>query len=394
MRHFPGQDMKKICILGSTGSIGTNTLDVIASNPGYFQASIIATNRNIELISGQIAKFHPEQVIIFDKTAHETFLKINPHPSVRVGYGMSGLLAAFDHNQPDILVNALVGFAGLQPTIEALKRKIPVALANKETLVVAGAYIMQLAARYKVELMPIDSEHSAIWQCLSGEKGNKIRRIIITASGGPFRTMNINDMPAITPEQALRHPNWKMGPKITIDSATLMNKGLEVIEAFWLYHVPLEQIEVVIHPQSIIHSMVEFEDKSIKAQLGIPDMRIPIQFALSHPQRFPLDLPPMDFSLYNQLTFEKADLNRFPCLNLAYQVIRSGKSYPAVLNAANEVAVDAFLQRKIRFTDIARLIEAQLNQHQPSETADYLDYLYIDEKTRKSSLQSISAIKK
>jgi 1-deoxy-D-xylulose-5-phosphate reductoisomerase len=261
-----------------------------------------------------------------------------------------------------------------------------VALANKETLVAAGAYVTEMAAAAGVAIIPIDSEHSAIWQCLAGEEENRIRRLILTASGGPFRTKSASQFAGITKEEALRHPNWTMGAKITIDSATLMNKGLEVIEAFWLYKIALEKIEVVIHPQSIIHSMVEFEDKSIKAQLGIPDMRIPIQYAISYPQRLALDLPAMDFSAAMTLTFEQPDLEKFPCLSLAYQALRAGKSFPAVLNAANEIAVAAFLADKIKFIDIPKIIESQLDKHQSTGSDNFESLRQVDlsvrEKTR------------
>jgi 1-deoxy-D-xylulose-5-phosphate reductoisomerase len=240
--------------------------------------------------------------------------------------------------------------------------------------------------------MPIDSEHSAIWQCLVGEKHNKVKRIILTASGGPFRKSTMAELKNVTPEQALKHPNWNMGSKITIDSATLMNKGLEVMEAFWLYHIPADQIEVVIHPQSIIHSMVEFEDLSVKAQLGVPDMRIPIQYALSYPERFPLEVQPMDFLTQNTLTFDQPDLERFPCLNLAYRVLELGQTYPAVLNAANEVAVAAFLDHKIRFMDISRVIERQLEEHRATNDEHYQVYLDIDNETRQKTLAHIDEI--
>jgi 1-deoxy-D-xylulose-5-phosphate reductoisomerase len=377
--------MKKICILGSTGSIGISTLDVIHQHPDHFKATILATHTNTNLLAEQVQAFKPRQVVIYDQFAFEKFRREFAATKLRILYGNDGLIAALTDEAPDIFVNAFVGFAGLKPTIEALHLKIPVALANKETLVVAGAYVKKLAAKNGVPLIPIDSEHSAIWQCLAGEAGNRIRRLILTASGGPFRTKSLKYFSAITAQQALKHPNWKMGAKITIDSATLMNKGLEVIEAFWLYNVPLECIEVVIHPQSIIHSMVEFEDMSIKAQLGTPDMRIPIQYAISHPQRLPLGLPAMDFFTENSLTFEKPDLKKFPCLHLAYHALNAGSSFPAVLNAANEIAVAAFLSNKIKFTDIPELIEDQLNAHKPSDKDDFDTLWQIDQSVRKKS---------
>lgn len=384
--------MKKICLLGSTGSIGVNTLDVIRQQPKHFQAVILATNKNISLLAEQIQEFKPRHVVIYDQKAHEMFCKIFDSADYKVWYGNDGLLKSWEDDLPDVVVNAFVGFAGLKPTIEAIKRKIFVALANKETLVVAGSYINNLLREYEVDLMPIDSEHSAIWQCLVGEKGNNINKILLTASGGPFRETPLKEMQKAGPEQALKHPNWDMGAKITIDSATLMNKGLEVIEAFWLYDVPLDSIEVVVHPQSIIHSMVEFEDKSIKAQLGIPDMRIPIQYAISYPDRYPLDVPAMDFFTIDTLTFEKPDLTKFPCLRLAFEVLRRGKSYPAVLNAANEIAVAAFLEKKIGFMDISRVIEDQLLKHSPMEDESFESYLAVDLQTRKLTSEYVDKL--
>jgi 1-deoxy-D-xylulose-5-phosphate reductoisomerase len=381
--------MKKICILGSTGSIGKNSLDVIRQHPDHFRATILAAHKNTKLLAEQVNAFRPRHVVIYDPRAHEEFRSRFTSSGCRIWAGNAGLASALSEDRPDLFVNAFVGFAGLVPTREALRLKIPVALANKETLVVAGAYITHLARDNKTALVPIDSEHSAIWQCLAGEEKNLIKRLILTASGGPFRTRLREEFETITPEQALKHPNWSMGAKITIDSATLMNKGLEVIEAFWLYPVSLDNIEVVIHPQSIIHSMVEFEDTSIKAQLGIPDMRIPIQYALSYPERLPLSLPVMDFRMINTLTFEKPDLEKFPCLHLAYQALRAGSDFPAVLNAANEVAVAAFLEKKIKFTDIPKLIETQLEAHKGFATEDFEHFVEIDRSVRQKSLAMI-----
>ena len=319
--------MKQILILGSTGSIGVNTLDVIRQHPDHFRAQTIVTNTNTILLEKQITEFHPDYAIIYDKTAYDNFVSQYSLSGTEILFGINGLLRVLDCHKPDVFVNAFVGFAGLIPTIKAINSKISIALANKETLVVAGSLVMDLAKKMGVKIIPIDSEHSAIWQCLAGEDQNKIRRLILTASGGPFRTKKIEDLIDVTPEAALKHPNWEMGAKITIDSATLMNKGLEVIEAFWLYKVNMSLIEVVIHPQSIIHSMVEFEDKSIKAQLGVPDMRIPIQYALDAPRRLELDIQAMNFLQFDTLTFEKPDIEKFPCLNLAYEALRLGKTY-------------------------------------------------------------------
>jgi 1-deoxy-D-xylulose-5-phosphate reductoisomerase len=374
--------MKRIFLLGSSGSIGGSTLDVANQHPDRFQIVAVVVNRNIEKLVEQVRHFKPLCAVVYD---HGAFLALRAQklPSdTQLLYGEEGLYQALESTHPDIFVNAFVGFAGLIPTIAAIKQKIKIALANKETLVVAGALIKSLLRQYDVPLFPIDSEHSAIWQCLAGEAGNGIKRLIITASGGPFRTLSLKQLTRVTPEAALKHPNWEMGAKITIDSATLMNKGLEVIEAHWLYDIPIEKIEIIIHPSSIIHSMVEFEDNSIKAQLGIPDMRIPIQYALSAPERYPLQTPQMDFSKINQLTFEQPDYQKFPCLTLAFDAIKKGDTYPAVLNAANEEAVYAFLKREIRFTDIPVVIERMLQDHTPVAGATLEDYLRIDKEAR------------
>jgi len=382
--------MKKICILGSTGSIGLSTLDVIRQHPQYFRAEVLVTNKKIDLLAAQISEFKPKHVVIFDKQAYSKFQKLNTRPDLSVGLGLEGLARVFMATKPDVFVNAFVGFAGLEPTVTAIKAGIDIALANKETLVVAGSLVTDLIKKYKVNLFPIDSEHSAIWQCLAGEEGNPIKRLILTASGGPFRNMNPSDLSYVTPEKALAHPNWEMGPKITIDSATMMNKGLEVIEAFWLYDVPLDSIEVVIHPQSIIHSMVEFMDKSVKAQLGVPDMRIPIQYALSYPRRYPMEVPAMDLRTIRTLSFEQPDHDKFPCLKLAYEALRKGKTFTAVLNDANELAVNAFLDNKIRFTDIPVIIERQMEKHQPSAVKDFEQLKEVDTMTRERTQSYIN----
>jgi 1-deoxy-D-xylulose-5-phosphate reductoisomerase len=381
--------LKKLFLLGSTGSIGRNTLEVISNQPEQFVVNTLVTNRNIELLAQQAQKYKPDYVVIYNKDSFEEFKKRSNLQKIKVLQGIEGIRSALNHSQTDVFVNAFVGFAGLEPTIEAIKLGIDIAIANKETLVVAGKMINDLTRLYNVSLLPIDSEHSAIWQCLEGEKNNKIRRIILTASGGPFRTKDKKYMERVQPEEALNHPNWKMGAKITIDSATLMNKGLEVIEAHWLYHVPPEKIEVIIHPQSIIHSMVEFEDSSIKAQLGCPDMRIPIQYALGYPYRYPLNVPAMDFSRYDKLTFEKPDFEKFPCLDLAFQVLDSGKTYPTAMNAANEVAVDAFLNKKIKFTDIPNIIRDVIDMHTAIDVRELYDYFRVDTVSREQARKRI-----
>jgi 1-deoxy-D-xylulose-5-phosphate reductoisomerase len=384
--------MKKICILGSTGSIGLNTLDVIRQHLDYYKVHSLITNTNIELLAQQISEFKPPHAIIYDKIAYNKFNDLYKPEGTKILTGYEALLHIFEKSKPDLFVNAFVGFAGLQPTMAAIEAKIDIAIANKETLVVAGALIMDSAAKNNVHIIPIDSEHSAIWQCLIGEQNNKIRRLILTASGGPFLGLSKKELKNVTPEQALKHPNWKMGPKITIDSATLMNKGLEVIEAFWLYNTPVDSIEVIIHPQSIIHSMVEFEDKSIKAQLGLPDMRIPIQFALSYPERLPLKVPAMDFTLQTNLSFQQPAMENFPCLGLAYESIRLGQTYPTVLNAANEIAVKAFLEHRLSFADISTVIAGQLEKHKPENVVLLDDYFKVDNMIRRQTTETIKTI--
>jgi len=379
--------LKKIFLLGSTGSIGRSTLEVVQACPDKFRICALVTNKNTELFSEQIKMFSPEYGIIYNEDAYKDFKKSGPAGKTIVLYGPAGLTAALEKCRPDIFLNAFVGFAGLEPTIEAMQYGCAIALANKETLVVAGQLIKTLLQRQQVHLLPIDSEHSAIWQCLRGEENNEIKRIILTASGGPFRKADHRQLKAVTPEQALNHPNWKMGAKITIDSATLMNKGLEVIEAHWLYDVPAEKIEVVIHPQSIIHSMVEFADQSIKAQLGLPDMKIPIQYALSYPARLPLQHLHLDFNSLASLTFEPPDFENFPCLSLAYQALKAGKTYPAAMNAANEIAVAAFLRNQIGFTDIPHIIETVLAAHQPCDIRSLQDCIAADQRAREDARQ-------
>jgi 1-deoxy-D-xylulose-5-phosphate reductoisomerase len=354
---------KNIALLGSTGSIGENCLRVVSEHPEHFQISYLSAHSNSRRLSEQCEKFKPKAAIITNpakfKTDRQLFTKNLP-----VLFGPENLLAIFQDPAVDLVVNAIVGGAGVFPTYHALRSGKAVALANKESLVVAGQLIMKMVQEKKLTLLPIDSEHSAIFQCLLGENPEQVRRIILTASGGPFRSLSANQLKEVTPQQALVHPTWNMGTKITIDSATLMNKGLEIIEAFWLYGVELPRIQVVIHPQSIIHSMVEFVDGSVKAQLGYPDMRIPIQFALTFPQRLPLEISYLDFKQVRSLTFEEPDSQKFPCLGIAMEAIRKGGSNPAVMNAANEVAVSRFVKAEIKFTDIPLVIEKTLQAHQ------------------------------
>jgi 1-deoxy-D-xylulose-5-phosphate reductoisomerase len=349
---------KRIALLGSTGSIGVNTLDVVGRHPERFRIAYLTTNSRISELHAQIEEFHPLAVAVGDEEAAVTLRSMNP--SCEVLAGEEGVREIARRGDYDILVGALVGFAGLASTVEAVRQGKRVCLANKETLVVAGELLTPLAEVTGSEIIPIDSEHSAIYQCLVGESPESIRRIILTASGGPFRTLSKEAFGTITRQMALKHPKWVMGPKITIDSATLMNKGLEMIEAKWLFGVPLEMIEVIVHPQSIVHSFVEFVDGSMKAQLGLPDMRLPIQYALDAPERIAESYGTLDLVKSGSLEFYPPDEEKFPSLRLAREAGERGGLYPCILNAANEVAVDAFLNDKIGFTDIPLLIEVAL----------------------------------
>ncbi|CUS97391.1 1-deoxy-D-xylulose-5-phosphate reductoisomerase [Candidatus Kryptonium thompsonii] len=374
--------MKRIAILGSTGSIGKNAIEVILNFPNRFKVTYLAVNKNIKLLLEQVKLLKPKGVVIFDKEKAEEFSNF-VNGEVEVLSGEEGLLEVVSRDDVDIVLNSLVGFSGLKPTIKAIESKKRIALANKETLVVAGEIITKLLRENNVELIPVDSEHNAIFQCLVGEKISDINRIILTASGGPFLYKNKAELENVTVEEALKHPNWKMGSKITIDSATLMNKGLEVIEAHWIFGLPVDRIKVVIHPQSVIHSMVEFIDGSIKAQLGVPDMKIPIQYALTYPERKHANYGQVDFVKLGQMTFLEPDLDKFECLKIAYEVAKLGGTYPTVLNAANEVAVEAFLNRKIKFTMIPEVIKKAIDAHKPKFNSDLDDILTADSETRK-----------
>ena len=353
--------MKKILILGSTGSIGVNTLAVVSEFPGEFEISGLTANENIELLRNQVEEFNPKTVVVRDiEKAAELKKILGGKTEVLAGY--EGLIEITRRGDYDIFVSSLVGFAGLAPTIEAIKLRKRIALANKETLVSAGEVITGLCKEYGAEMIPIDSEHSAIFQCLVGESKNEILKLILTASGGPFLNKSVEELENVSIEEALNHPNWKMGNKITIDSATMMNKGLEVIEAHWLFNLPKERIEVLIHPQSVIHSMVEFVDSSIKAQLSLPDMKVPIQYALTFPKRMKSKFVVTDFPKIHKLTFFEPDFIKFPCLNLAYDAIGTGGTAPCILNAANEIAVGLFLKGKIKFLQIPELIKSALNK--------------------------------
>jgi 1-deoxy-D-xylulose-5-phosphate reductoisomerase len=355
--------VKYISLLGATGSIGTQTLDVIKSHPDMFELVAFSSGRNIELTKKIIQEFRPSLVSVAEKRDYE--LLKQSFPTVHFSYGMEGLMEVAVFDKADILVNAVIGSVGLHPTLQAIEAKKVIAIANKETLVTAGHIVMEAAAKYNVPVLPVDSEHSAIFQCLQGENQKNIERLIITASGGSFRDLSRTDLEQVTVEDALNHPNWSMGTKITIDSATMMNKGLEVIEAHWLFGLPYEKIDVLLHKESIIHSMVEFHDSSVIAQLGTPDMRIPIQYALGYPERLPsANGKRLDLATIGKLHFQQMDLDRFKCLHFAYEVGKAGGSLPTVLNAANEVAVQKFLNKEISFLQIEDLIEKALNSHQ------------------------------
>ncbi|TCO79908.1 1-deoxy-D-xylulose-5-phosphate reductoisomerase [Marinisporobacter balticus] len=355
--------MKCISILGSTGSIGTQTLDVVRNNKEKFNIVGLSANNNIDLLEKQIKEFHPVAVSVMNEKKALELKKRLGNIKTKVFYGLDGLTTIATLEASDLIVTAVVGMIGLIPTIEAIKCKKDIALANKETLVTAGEIVMKEAKRNNVAILPVDSEHSAIFQCLMGYTLKDIRRIILTASGGPFRGYKKAQLQDVTVKEALNHPKWNMGKKISIDSATLMNKGLEIIEAKWLFDLSLDQIDVVIHPQSIIHSMVEYKDSSVIAQMGYPDMRVPIQFALTYPSRTKNNYKKLNLLEVATLTFEKPDRDTFPCLNLAYEALRIGGSLPTVLNAANEELVALFIQQRIGFYDIPRIVELALEKH-------------------------------
>lgn len=373
---------KHIAILGSTGSIGTQALEVIAAHPESFEVEVLTAQNNADLLIEQAKKFNPNTVVIVNEDSYskvkEALLPLN----IKVFAGENALSSVVQMDAIDIVLTALVGYSGLKPTIKAIEAGKNIALANKETLVVAGELVTRLASEKGVNIYPVDSEHSAIFQCIVGEFHNPIEKIILTASGGPFRGRKRDELLYVTKVQALKHPNWTMGAKVTIDSASLMNKGLEVIEAKWLFGLKADQVEVVVHPQSIIHSMVQFEDGSIKAQLGLPDMRLPIQFALSYPERLKSAFPRFDFAKYPALTFEKPDTETFRNLALAFEALAQGGNMPCVLNAANEVAVQEFLQDRIGFLQMSEVVERCLTKMDYIASPAYEDYVNTDKETR------------
>ncbi len=372
---------KRLAILGSTGSIGTQTLEIVRQHPDKFEITVLTANTNVDLLAEQINEFKPKYGLICNTILFKN-LQDQVTTSTKLLSGNQELTNLVSIPDVDIVVNSLVGFAGFSSTMESIKAGKKIALANKESLVVGGELIMNALKHSKSYLIPIDSEHSAMLQCLVGEPKKSIEKIIITASGGPFRTFTIDQMKSVTKAQALNHPNWDMGAKITIDSSTMMNKGLEIIEAHWLFEIPVDKIEPVIHPQSIIHSMVTFCDGSSKAQLGPPDMKVPIIYALTYPNRLPLDTPRMDWTLSHELSFQPVDYERFPCIKLAIESIKIGGTAPAVLNAANEVAVERFLNEEIGYIDIPKIVEKSLNKLSSSVKISVEILKEIDTETR------------
>lgn len=373
---------RRIALLGSTGSMGVQSLQVIAQYPDLLQLEVIAANSSAELLIQQARTYKPNIVVVVQEDAYKIVKEALADEDVKVFCGEQSLCDVCEMECVDMVLSCIVGVAGLRPIYHAIECGKLIALANKETLVVAGELMTRKAKERQVPIYPVDSEHSAIFQSLAGEQFNPIEKLIITASGGPFRGWSKEELQAVTLERALKHPNWNMGPKVTIDSSTLMNKGLEVIEAKWLFDVPLENIEVVVHPQSVVHSLVQFRDGSIKAQLGVPDMKLPIQYAITYPLRLENSFPRFDFANYPQLTFEKPDMETFPCLNIAYEASRRGGCMPCVMNAANEVAVQWFLQEKIRYAEIPVLIENALAKADFCVPQSVEEYLEIDKETK------------
>jgi 1-deoxy-D-xylulose-5-phosphate reductoisomerase len=379
--------MKQIAILGSTGSIGTQTLDVVRQHPEAFSVYALSAHRSIDLLIKQALEFNPAVVCIADEAYYRPLCEALGDLPIRVLAGEKALAEMVTMPAIDVVVAAMVGYAGLRPTIEAIKAKKTIALANKETLVVAGEIIDRLAKRYKVDILPVDSEHSAIFQSLVGEDMTSVEKLLLTASGGPFRNFTLEQMQYVTAAEALRHPNWEMGAKITIDSASMMNKGFEVIEARWLFDIPVDKIQVLVHPQSVVHSAVQFVDGSVKAQLGTPDMRMPIQYALTYPERWMSDVARLDLFATQSLTFEEPDLKRFPNLALAYEAMNKGGNMPCVLNAANEVVNLAFREGKCGFMQMSNVIAQTMEKTMFITEPTYEDYVQTDKEARKIALE-------
>jgi len=384
--------MKNIAVLGSTGSIGQQALEVIANNPDRFSVEVLTAYNNFELLISQAKKFHPNVVVIGNEEKYETVKHSLAAEGIKVYAGSAALSQVVEMGTIDLVLTAMVGFSGLIPTIKAIKAGKQIALANKETLVVAGELVQQLAIENKVDILPVDSEHSAIFQCLAGETMNPVDKVFLTCSGGPFHGKDEKLIASVTPEQALKHPRWDMGAKITIDSATFMNKGFEVIEAKWLFGLKPEQIEVVIHPQSIIHSMVQFCDGSIKAQLGLPDMRLPIQYAFSFPERICNDFPRLKFSDFPSLTFSAPEPKIFRNLALAYEALLKGGNLACILNAANEIAVESFLKKRISFPEIWQINERMMEKSVFIQQPTLNDFLYTDRDARAYALEMVGTL--
>lgn len=382
---------KQICILGSTGSIGTQALDVIRQHPDLYEAYALTANDSVEKLAEQAREFNPAAVVIANEARYEELKAKLADTDVKVYAGHKALCEIVEAGPVDMVLAALVGFAGLEPTIRAIKARKKICLANKETLVVAGELILDLVSKYHVDLLPVDSEHSAIFQCLVGEEMNEVDKILLTCSGGPFRNFTHEQLLTVTAADALRHPTWKMGAKITIDSASLMNKGFEVMEAKWLFGVPAERIEVLVHPQSVVHSGVQFKDGAVKAQLGVPDMRLPIQYAFSFPKRLPLNGDRLDLFSTRKLEFFKPDVQKFPCLRLAYEAISEGGNMPCILNAANEVANAAFRRGECSFLGMAEVIERTMRQASFDKTPNLDTYFQTDAEARQIAASLLKA---
>lgn len=382
---------KQICILGSTGSIGTQALDVIRQHPDLYEAYALTANDSVEKLAEQAREFNPAAVVIANEARYEELKAKLADTDVKVYAGHKALCEIVEAGPVDMVLAALVGFAGLEPTIRAIKARKKICLANKETLVVAGELILDLVSKYHVDLLPVDSEHSAIFQCLVGEEMNEVDKILLTCSGGPFRNFTHEQLLTVTAADALRHPTWKMGAKITIDSASLMNKGFEVMEAKWLFGVPAEKIEVLVHPQSVVHSGVQFKDGAVKAQLGVPDMRLPIQYAFSFPKRLPLNGDRLDLFSTRNLEFFKPDVQKFPCLRLAYEAISEGGNMPCILNAANEVANAAFRRGECSFLGMAEVIERTMRQASFDKTPNLDTYFQTDAEARQIAASQLKA---
>ncbi|MDE5794401.1 MAG: 1-deoxy-D-xylulose-5-phosphate reductoisomerase [Muribaculaceae bacterium] len=376
-------EIKNIGVLGSTGSIGTQTLDIISEYPEHFRASVLTARRQWRLLADQALKYRPDVVVIGEEEYYAPLCEALNGSGIEVCAGAKAIEEAAAHPKTDTVVTAMVGYSGLLPTISAIKAGKTIALSNKETLVVAGELITNLCKEYGVDIVPVDSEHSAIFQCLVGENRKEMRKIILTASGGPFRTLTKEALSEVTPADALKHPNWDMGAKVTIDSASMMNKGFEMIEARWLFDCQPEKIEVAVHPQSIVHSMVEYRDGSVKAQLGVPDMHTPIRYALSYPTRLHTEARPMRMEDYATLTFERPDMEKFPLLGYAFEAIKIGGTMPCILNAANEITVQAFLEKRIRFTDMPVIARKTMDATPWSETPDLPTLIATNEEARK-----------